>query len=289
MLDMARTNPQWFAEVLTPKETGFPVERIEEQRKEYHAIFGLDAGDALIEQEYWCSFEAAILGAYFGKEISLAEREGRIGKVTVDKEQPVHTAWDLGVGDATAIWFFQMAGSQIHVIDYYEASGYAVDHYAQVKKDKGYTYGTDYVPHDAKVREFSRSTGAEDGHKARQRVEIMLELGLSPSVVTNHKVEDGIAAARRALSRCWFDEKRCERGVEILRQYRNEWDDDKKVFKNIPHHDWTSHGADAFRYLAMAWEEIAQPQKPKDFLKELLKPRTLDQMIAEYERERAED
>jgi phage terminase large subunit len=289
MLDMARKNPAWFAEVLTPKETGFPIELVEEQRKEYHAIFGEDAGNALIEQEYWCSFEAAILGAYFGKEMANAEREGRVTILPVDPEQPVHTAWDLGVGDSTAIWFFQMAGPQIHVVDYYEASGYSIEHYAKIKKDKAYNYGVDYVPHDAKVREFSRGTGAEDGHRARQRVEIMIDLGLKPRVVTQHKVEDGIAAARRALNRCWFDAARCDRGLEALRQYRNEWDDDKKTFKDQPLHDWSSHGADAFRYLAMAWEQASPADRPADPIKEMLRPKTFNDMIAEYERERAEE
>jgi phage terminase large subunit len=283
MYDMAKGNPQWFAEILTPNETGFPVDRVEEQRKEYHSIFGIDEGDALIDQEYWCSFEAAILGAYWGKEMVLAEHEKRITQIDPDPEQPVHCAWDLGVGDSTAIWFFQMAGPQIHVIDYYEASGYAIEHYAQVKKDKGYRYGVDYVPQDAKVREFSRSTGAEDGHKARQRVEVMIELGLVPEVVTSHRTEDGINAARRTLGRCWFDAKRCERGLEMLRQYRKEWDDDRKVYKNTPLHDWTSHGADAFRYLAMAWEEVAKPVQKRDVLAELLKPKTLNDMLREHE------
>lgn len=265
MYDMAKDDPHWFAEILTPLQTGFPIEIIEEQRKEYHSIFGQDAGDALIEQEYWCSFEAAILGAYWGKEMVRAEQEGRIIDFDVDPDFPVHTAWDLGVKDGVGLWFWQMGGAQPHVIDYYEGHGYAVDHYADVKRKRGYRYGNDYVPHDAKVREFSSSAGLESGHKARQRIEVMIELGLKPIIVTDHKLQDGINAGRRTINRAIFHKTRCAHGLECLRQYRAEWDDDKKCFKHTPLKDWTSEGADSWRYLSMAWEEVAKPaEKPKE-------------------------
>jgi phage terminase large subunit len=264
MLDMARKNPWsptnprgWFAEVLTPTETGFPLDLIEEQRKEYHGIFGQDAGDALIEQEYWCSFEAAILGSYYGREMLAVERDGRI-LPDLREDLPVHTAWDLGVGDSTAIWCFQATFSGPRIIDYYEASGYAVDHYAEWLDKRGY-HGHDFVPHDAKVREWTSS--GPDG-KAKTRLQTLIELKRKPRLVPNHKLEDGINAARRLLPSCLFDEK-TEEGMECLRQYRREWDDDKKVFKNTPLHDWTSHGADAFRYLAMAWRELANEPAAK--------------------------
>lgn len=258
MLDMARGNPNWFAQVLTPKETGFSLDLVEGQRKEYHAIFGLDAGDALIEQEYWCSFEAAILGAYWGRELVEAERTGRVTDVPVDEHAPVHVAWDLGVGDATALWFFQMVGAEVHVVDFYEATGYSIDHYADVKVARGYTYGFDYVPHDAKQRVWTEK-GA-DG-KARQRLEVMVERKLKPVVVASHRLEDGISAVRQVLPRCYFDATRCAEGLERLRQYRAEWDDTKKMFSDRPRHDWTSHAADAFRYLAIAHRQ-AKPSEP---------------------------
>ena len=253
MYDMAKANPQWFAEVLTPTETGFPVALVEEQRKEYHAIFGMDAGDALIDQEYWCSFEAAILGSYFGRELIALEKEGRITDCPHEPSLPVHTAWDLGVGDSTAIWFFQVHLSEVRVIDFYEAHGYGVDHYISVLDGKPYSYGTDYVPHDAKVREWT--TGDAKGF-ARSRVEVLLSKGRHPKLVPLHSLEDGINAARMTLPRCIFDEQRTGTALEALRQYRREWDDDKKVFRDKPLHDWTSHTADAFRYLAMAWREL---------------------------------
>lgn len=268
MYDMARRNPQWYAEVLTPDETGFPIERVEEQRKEYHAIFGKDAGDALIEQEYWCSFEAAILGAYYGREMLDAERSGRIGALGYDDQLPVHTAWDLGVGDSTAIWFFQQQFGRIHVIDYYEADGMGAAHYVQHLNSKGYQYGTHYLPHDARAREWL--TSGPDG-KAKTRIQILVEMGLNVRIVSDQKLGDGINAARRLIPSCYFDEAKCERGLECLRQYRREWDDDKKVFKDAPLHDWSSHGADAFRYMAVAIGEMKpepskEPVEPKGIM-----------------------
>jgi phage terminase large subunit len=256
MLDMAKANPaQWYAEVLTPNETGFPQKRIEEQRKEYHSIFGMDAGDALIEQEYWCSFEAAILGAYYGKELVNAEREGRICHVPYDPAVPVYTAWDLGKGANMSIWFFQIVGREIHVIDY--LAGEHSDGIPQIsaKVDKrGYPIKLDWVPHDAKATEIG--TG-------KTRIEQFMLAGRKPKLVPDHKEIDGINAARVTLPRCYFDADKCAAGLEALRQFRAEWDDTKKCFKETPFPDWTNHPADAFRYMAMAWREIAQPEPPK--------------------------
>lgn len=277
MLDMAKTNPAWFAEVLTPNETGFPVERIEEQRQEYHGIFGIDAGDALIDQEYWCSFEAAILGAYFGKEMLAAELEHRIATVPYEPELPVHTAWDLGVGDSTAIWFFQQLGPQVRVIDYYEASGYAVDHYVEVLRERGYQYGLDYVPHDARVREW---TNADVEGKAKSRVQTLLELGRKPRVVTSQKLGDGIQAARRLIPLAVFDEKACAQGLECLRQYRRIWDDKLKTFRDEPLHDWASHGASAWRYLALAVGEIKPEPKEEPKPPQGIMDMTFNEMLA---------
>lgn len=262
MLEMARKdrfgpgNPDgWFSEVLTPNETGFPQALIEKQRKEYHSIFGVDAGDALIDQEYWCSFDAAILGAYFGKEIARADREGRITKVAYDPSLPVHTAWDLGKGANMAIWLFQVTGNEIRVIVFIKGEHDEVIGDCVEKLNKlPYKWGNDYVPHDAKVKELG--TG-------RTRIEALKDLNRKPVLVPDHKVDDGINAARLTLPRCWFDAEACAGGLEALRQYRADWDDDKKCFKDTPLHDWTSHAADAFRYLAMAWREIKADPPPK--------------------------
>jgi hypothetical protein len=205
------------------------------------------------EQEFECSFEAAITGAYYGSALAEASAKDRIGHVPYEPLIPVHTAWDLGIGDATAIWFFQIVGNEIRVIDYYENHGVGLDHYASVLKALEYGYGTDWVPHDARVRELG--TG-------RTRIETLLSLGRNPRVIPDHRLMDGINATRLTIPHCWFDEKKTDQGLEALRQYRPDYDDRLKVFRDIPRHDWTSHASDAFRYLAMAWREIVPKPEP---------------------------
>lgn len=285
MLDMAKDNGRWFYEVLTPTQTGFPLELVEEQRAEYHAIFGIDAGDALIDQEYWCSFEAAILGAYFGREMLQAETLGRIGVVDHDPELEVHTAWDIGVGDTNAIWCFQQRLNEIRMIDYYEASGYAVQHYVEWLDAKPYKYGYDWLPHDAKVREW---TNAGPEGKAKTRIQTMIELKRKPRIVPRVSLDDGINAARRLIPAVIFDAKRCERGLEALRQYRREWDDKLKVFRDYPLHDWSSNGASAFRYLALAVGKVNPPKKPKPIVVKPLSDMTYDDLIKRHEKRRGE-
>lgn len=264
MLDMARGDAGWLTEVLTVDDThAISRDVVEQQRKEYHALYGVDAGDALIEQEYWCSFEAAVHGSYYGREMLAAERQGRIGVVPIDPNAPVHTAWDLGVGDTMVIWFWQAIGPQIRVVGYYASSGYGIDHYAAEVRRRaatgGYERGTDHVPHDARQR--SMTSWGEDG-TAKQRLEVMIECGLRPEVVPIHKVDDGISAVRRVLPRCFFDQEGTEDGIEALRQYRRDWDDKRKMFHDRPRHDWASHPADAFRTLAMAWQAVTSTTGP---------------------------
>jgi phage terminase large subunit len=161
----------------------------------------------------------------------------------------VHTAWDLGIGDSTAIWFWQFTGNEIRVIDHYEAHGHGLPHYAAVLDAKPYRYGDDYVPHDARVRELG--TG-------KTRIETLQQLGRNPKLVPAHKIGDGINAARVTMPLVWFDRAKCKDGLEALRQYRADFDEKTRAFKDAPRHDWTSHSADAFRYMAMAWRELAR-------------------------------
>jgi phage terminase large subunit len=256
MHDMARANPEWHAQILTVDDSGFPRHLVEAQRQEYHAIFGEDAGDALIEQEYFCSFEAAVLGAYWGKELAQAEREGRIGKIEVDQNHPVHAAWDIGVDDAMAIWCYQISRDTrgnvvLNVVDYYEASGFGFDHFCDWMADRKYK-GIDWLPHDARMREV----GAPG---ARTRIETMMMLskpiGRRPALVPDHKLMDGINAGRKTIPIARFDAERCAKGLECLREYKAEWDPDARVFRKNPAHNWASHGADAWRYLSMSWRE----------------------------------
>ena len=262
MLEMARadrfdpvTNPTgWYSEVLTPAETGFPIELVEKQRQEYHGIYGPDAGDALIEQEYWCSFESAVLGAYWGKALARAEREGRIGTVPYDPALPVHTAWDLGKGSNMALWFFQILFNEVRVIGCLAGThDEVVVEIVEQLKLFPYKWGDDWLPHDAKVRE----------HSGRTRVETLIALGRKPRLVPDHKVQDGINAGSLTIPKARFDRINCAPGLRAIREYRAEWDPVRQCFRNEPFHNWTSHFADAWRYLSVAWREIRADPPPK--------------------------
>ena len=231
----ALKDPKWYAALYKASETGIlPPEEIADLKDE------LDEDE--YAQEFECSFLAALRGAYYGKQMAEAERDGRIGRVAWEPDLEVLTAWDLGIGDSTAIWFVQLAGKEVRLIDYYETSGVGLEHYVKVLREKPYVYGDHLLPHDAGVQ--SLSTG-------RTRVETLASLGLAVQVLGRDRLEDGINAARNLLPRCWFDAKKCDRGLEALRNYRKEWDESLGVFKLRPVHDWASHGADAFRYLAV--------------------------------------
>jgi hypothetical protein len=264
MYEMAKGQADWFAELADYRATGALTEaQVDTQRQEYRSIFGEGPGDALIEQEYLCSFDSAVLGSYWGTELADAERTGRVCILTPDPTLPVHTAWDLGIGDSTAIFWWQAIGNEIRILDHYEAHGESLEHYARMVQQKPWQRGSDYVPHDARARELG--TG-------RTRIETMLALGLRPRLVPDHKLMDGINAARLTIPRCYFDSIRCRTALELLRQYRAEYDDKVRVFRDSPKHDFTSHTADAFRYLAMAWRELAGEPIAKH------KPRSLGEM-----------
>jgi phage terminase large subunit len=269
MLDDARTNPKWFAEVLPVQASGGAIssEALEESRREYIALYGETAGQGLFAQEFECSFASVIPGAYYTAELIAAERDGRVGQVDIAKDMAMHTAWDLGIDDATALWCFQVQPGRLHIVDYYENSGHGAEHYCEWLNERGY-HGTDFVPHDARVREWSTN---------RTRLETLRLLGRKPRLVPAHTVIDGINAARVTLTSAHFDAARCQRGIECLRAYCAEWDEQLRTFRKTPKHDWASHGADAFRYLAMAWREpmVADEEKPNP-IAELLKPRTWD-------------
>lgn len=247
---LAAENPnEWFVELLTVDHTVnvIPHERIEKDRAEGMA-------DEMIQQEYFCSFEAPLFGSYYGKLLAQAEAEGRIGNVPYEPGVLVSTWWDLGVGDATAIWFGQAVGQEIHLIDYYETSGEGLNHYKKILQEKPYNYAQHWAPHDIEVRELG--TG-------KSRRETARELGIDFQLAPNFPVDDGINAARMILPRCWFDQKKTKEGIEALKQYHKEWDDKARHFKDHPCHDWASHGADAFRYFAVSYQrdEIRDPRR----------------------------
>lgn len=194
-------------------------------------------------QEFECSFDAAVVGAYYGRLMAAADADKRITGVPYEPTAPVYTAWDLGIRDATAIWFAQVIGREIHLIDYYEASGVDLGHYVREIVGKPYLYAGHIVPHDAQAKELG--TG-------KSRLEVLESLGLKNlTVAAMHRVEDGINAVRTIIPRCWFDERKCARGIDALKLYRAEYDDKLQALKPRPVHDWASHSADSFRYLAM--------------------------------------
>lgn len=230
----ALANPdEWYSAIHKASETGLiPEAELQAARR--------SMTEDQYAQEYECSFEAAIQGAYYGKEMAEAEREKRICRVPYDKATDVITAWDLGIGDATAIWFCQQVGQEYHLIDYVENSGVGLDWYAGELKSRPYVYASHLLPHDVEAKELG--TG-------KSRKEVLEQLGIKVTVAPKLRVEDGISAVRLVLNRCWFDADKCRRGIEALKQYRTEFDEQRKVFRDKPLHDWTSHGADAMRYL----------------------------------------
>lgn len=249
IFEAARDDDSWFAQLLPADQTGvFTTEQLKAEEKEYIREYGGDLGRSLFRQEYFCSFDAAVLGAYYALEMGEADAEGRIAGVPYEKGHLVHTAWDLGYSDHTSIWFFQMVGREIRMIDFYTSSGVGLDHYAGVLQSKGYRYGTHLLPHDVEVKDLG--TG-------RSRRETLASLGLnSIKVVPNQRINEGINAVRSILSRCWWDKTKCAHGVSALREYRSAWDEKLKTLKPAPLHDWASHPADAFRYLAMGLNMI---------------------------------
>ena len=199
---------------------------------------------AAYAREYECSFDAAIEGAYYAAEMGKAETERRIGRVPIEPLARIDTYWDLGIDDATAIWFAQDVGQERRLVDYLEVSGEGLADIVRRIEAKDYRLGRHVLPHDAAARELG--TG-------RTRVETLKALGLrNLEIMPQQAVADGVNAVRLMLGRCWFDAERCDRGIEALKQYRREWDGKRQTWRERPLHDWTSHAADAFRYGALA-------------------------------------
>ncbi|KAB1441647.1 terminase large subunit domain-containing protein [Pseudodesulfovibrio senegalensis] len=245
--NMARNDPDWFAAMYRASETGVldPGELDAARREMSPEEF---------DQEFECSFSAAVQGAYFGRLVAEAEKQGRICALPHDPDLPVHTAWDLGMSDSTAIWFVQMGpGGECRVIDYYEAQGMGLDHYVRELQAREYAYGRHIAPHDIRVRELG--TG-------KSRLEVARSLGIRFDVCPNIPVQDGINAVRSLLPRCWFDEKRCQAGLEALRHYRRSFNERAGDFGARPVHDWTSHAVDAFRYFAVGFRQQTDRPRP---------------------------
>ena len=249
MFNYALKTPDWFCELLTVKDTDtLSDETLAETLDEMQQLYGVDQGTASYRQELFCDWQASVLGSFYALEMAQVRDEERIKEIEPLPGALVHRAWDVGIGDDTSVWKWSVVGSQLFVYSHRATSGVSVewwrDELAKEDAEHGWTAGTDWVPHDAGHREFG--TG-------RTIIETMRSIGLKPMPVPRVSLEDGINAARRTLPHCVFHPRTEDGGISALEQYRREWDDDKKAFRASAVHDWTSHPADAFRYLALSW------------------------------------
>lgn len=241
IMNIAKKSPGWFFSLKTVKDTGaIPESAVEDERRS-----GMP--EEKVQQEYYCSFEASLIGSYYGSHLKKARKEGRVaedGTVQWEPRLQVCTAWDLGMDDTNVIIFYQLVGQDIRIISVYGESGEGLPHYAKKLRERDYVYERHFAPHDIKVRELT--TG-------RSRIEVARGLGIRFEVVPKLAIEDGIEAVRSILPRCWFNmrDPGVETLVRALEEYTKEWDEEKKVFRERPLHNWASHYADAMRVLAL--------------------------------------
>jgi len=243
MYSHAQVNEDWLCLSIKASESGLlhPGEL---------AALQLELTEDAWRQEMECDFDAALPGAIFGKELWLAEHEGRIKPNLFDPALKVHAVFDLGYSDDTSIWWFQV-GKELRLIDCYSNRGMPIAHYVEVLHSRGYDYAEWlWLPHDARAKSLQTGRSMEEQFRlAKFNPRIVPELGLI----------DGIQAARLTLAECYFDAK-CAEGLDALKQYQREYDEDKKCFRDKPRHDWTSHYADAFRYACLVWREQIKPK-----------------------------
>ena len=265
----AQVNDDWLAVTIKASESGLlPQSELDALR--------LELSEDAWRQEMECDFDAALPGAIWGKELWQLEQDGRV-KSVYDPALKVHAVLDLGFSDDTAIWWFQV-GKELRLIDCYASSGMAISHYHEVLKSKPYTYGEWlYLPHDARARSLQTGRSIEEQFRSLNwKTRIVPELGLM----------DGIQAARLTLEDCFFDEK-CREGIETLKQYQREYDEDKRCFRDKPRHDWTSHYADSFRYACLVWREEMKPKEPP--APRWPQDRTIDEIIKAHKRLKYEE
>jgi hypothetical protein len=254
---LAEKSPLWFCQLLTVADTrALSPEEIQEERDE-----GME--EDMIRQEYYCSFEGSIHGAYYSKLIHDAREQGRIKEhIPIEPSIPVDTYWDLGMDDSTSIWFIQQVNNEPRAVGYYENSGEGLEFYSrylqEYRERRKFTYGVHMFPHDVKVRELG--TGVS-------RTETLKKLGIKADIMPQMSLNDGINAVRQAIPVVWFDETECEKGIKCLENYRKEYDEINKCFKNKPLHDWCSHGADAFRTFGTTVQGIKHRRRIMNNLK----------------------
>jgi phage terminase large subunit len=277
LYDMALKNPHWFCDLKTLKDTqAFDYETT---RREELAE-GMP--EPLFRQEYECDWTAALVGSIWGDLMEGIEKRGDM-QVFEHPTDDVFTTWDLGIGDATAIWFWRVANDRVEMVDYYENQGKALSHYFEHVEGRPYKYVKHWLPHDARARTLQTGVSVLDQFWERWEVG-KVEIGPALSVF------DGLQATRRMLQRPIRFHPRCEDGIEALKQYHYKYNEDKKTFSNVPEHDWTSHAADAFRGVACVVKQIegimrSPPpiQKPSQYAKAVSESFTLDQLWEEHD------
>lgn len=238
LVNMAKTNKDWFCEILSIKDTNVLTE------SDIESIRAEGVSEELIQQEYYCSFNRGVEGSYYGRLIEKAREEGRICNVPYDTRTPVHTGWDIGYGDSTSITFWQEVGGELRVIDFYEAQGEGIAHFAKIIQNKPYVYGTHYMPHDA---------GSGSIQTGRTLQDVAYDVGIKSIVLEREKDKQiGIEAVRSMLSICYFDEMKCRHLIKCLENYHKKFNDKTQAYSEAPVRDWTTHAADSARYMANA-------------------------------------
>ena len=247
MYKYALKDPTWFHELLTVDDTkrpaGTPV--IAPTDIEIERQSGMP--EELIQQEYYCSFEAGLVGSIVGDLMkSLAENK-QILSVPWEPNLPVYTAWDLGFDDTNAIWFFQVSGREVWFIDLYAGNRKSAGHYVNILKERPYTYAEHFFPHDVEVHEYTTGTSRRETFDKLGLKHITTIPRMGP---VGEGLKEGHHAMRQLLPKCWFDATKCEDGIEALKAYKREYDDVKQVFSDTPVKDWAKHYADSFRVAA---------------------------------------
>ena len=246
LFDMAKQNPEWFCELLTVKDTNIiPESAIQSERED-------GMSEDFIQQEFYCSFTLGIQGSYYSRYIQKMWDEGRITSVPYDEYAPVSTFWDIGVSDETVILFAQNVGQEVHIIDMYVNQGEGLAHYAKIidqkAKDNAWIYDSHFAPHDIQVREL--------GSGAQTRLQIAKDLGVSFQITPNIPLMEGIELARGLFSRLWVDKDKCNYFIKAAENYQKRYNEKLNVYSELPLHNWASHTADAYRYLAINQSKI---------------------------------
>lgn len=247
----SETDPNYMAMKLTIEDTqadtGWDIDELLRRER----LNGMS--EEKIQSEYYCDSDAPIEGSYYSEVLNKIEGDGHITNVPWESNLEVHTAWDLGINDNTAIWFYQQYGSEIRVIDHYENKNKDLMHYVKLVKDKPYIYGRHFGPHDLAVREFSGG--------GKTRFDRAREMGIKFTILSRISKDEGIENARATLYRCYFDKNKCAHGLDCLRAYHRQWDDMAGTFIDHDVHDWASDTADAFRYMCQSIRKFRDPNE----------------------------